>query len=76
MWAMGMAFGFLLLDITPGYNVALISYLFGSILSVPKSDIMTMNIIGVLILGLIVYFSFPENLKEWKSGSMEYVKTV
>ena len=56
MWAMGMAFGILLLDITPGYNVDLMSYLFGSILSVPKSDIITMIIIGVLILGLIVYF--------------------
>lgn len=56
MWAMGMAFGILLLDITPGYNVDLMSYLFGSILSVPKSDIITMTLVGILILGLIVYF--------------------
>ncbi len=56
MWAMGMAFGILLLDITPGYNVDLMSYLFGSILSVPKSDLITMAVIGVFILGLVVYF--------------------
>ena len=56
MWAMGMAFGILLLDITPGYNVDLMSYLFGSILSVPKSDIITMTLVGILIMGLIVYF--------------------
>lgn len=56
MWAMGMAFGILLLDITPGYNVDLMSYLFGSILSVPKSDIITMAVVGILIVGLIVYF--------------------
>ncbi len=56
MWAMGMAFGILLLDITPGYNVDLMSYLFGSILSVPKSDLFTMVVIGILIIGLIVYF--------------------
>lgn len=56
MWAMGMACGILLLDITPGYNVDLMSYLFGSILSVPQTDLVSMAIIGVLILGLIVYF--------------------
>jgi zinc transport system permease protein len=56
MWAMGMACGVLLLDITPGYNVDLMSYLFGSILSVPQTDLITMAIIGVLILCLIVYF--------------------
>lgn len=56
MWAMGMACGILLLDITPGYNVDLMSYLFGSILSVPQSDLITMAIIGFLILTLIFYF--------------------
>ncbi|MGB3221424.1 MAG: metal ABC transporter permease [Desulforhopalus sp.] len=56
MWAMGMACGVLLLDITPGYNVDLMSYLFGSILSVPQADLVSMAVIGVLILGLIVYF--------------------
>ncbi len=56
MWAMGMAFGILLLDITPGYNVDLMSYLFGSILSVPRSDLVIMAVVGVFLLGLIVYF--------------------
>ncbi len=56
MWAMGMACGILLLDMTPGYNVDLMSYLFGSILTVPRSDIITMAAVGTLILGLIAYF--------------------
>jgi zinc transport system permease protein len=56
MWAMGMACGILLLDMTPGYNVDLMSYLFGSILSVPKSDLITMGAIGLLILALVIYF--------------------
>lgn len=56
MWAMGMAFGILLLDMTPGYNVDLMSYLFGSILSVPKSDLLIMAVVGALILLLIVYY--------------------
>ena len=56
IWAMGMASGVLLLDVTPGYNVDLMSYLFGSILSVPGSELITMAIIGGLILLVILYY--------------------
>lgn len=56
MWAMGMACGILLLDMTPGYNVDLMSYLFGSILSVPKSDLIIMAVVGLFIMLLIAYF--------------------
>lgn len=56
IWAMGMALGILLLDITPGYNVDLMSYLFGSILSVPVSDLITMAVVGGGILLIVFYF--------------------
>lgn len=56
IWAVGMAIGILLIDMTPGYNVDLMSYLFGSILSVPFSDLVTMVIIGSLILLLVSYY--------------------
>jgi zinc transport system permease protein len=56
IWAMGMASGVLLLDMTPGYNVDLMSYLFGSILSVPGSELITMAVIGALILMTVFYF--------------------
>ena len=56
LWAVGMASGILLLDLTPGYNVDLMSYLFGSILSVPRSDLVSMAVIGVVILLLVSYF--------------------
>lgn len=56
IWAMGMALGVLLLDITPGYNVDLMSYLFGSILSVPVSDLITMAVVGGTILLIVFYF--------------------
>ena len=56
LWAVGMASGILLLDLTPGYNVDLMSYLFGSILSVPRSDLVTMAAIGVVIILLVSYF--------------------
>lgn len=56
MWAVGMAVGILLIDLTPGYNVDLMSYLFGSILSVPRSDLVIMAIAGGGILLLVLYF--------------------
>ncbi|HPQ42659.1 MAG TPA: metal ABC transporter permease [Syntrophales bacterium] len=56
IWALGMACGIVLLDLTPGYNVDLMSYLFGSILTVPVSDLWIMSAAAVLIAGLVVFF--------------------
>ena len=56
IWAVGMACGIILLDLTPGYNVDLMSYLFGSILTVPPSDLWVMLIVGVFISGFVIYF--------------------
>ena len=56
IWAIGMASGIILLDLTPGYNVDLMSYLFGSILSVSDSDIWMMLGVGIVILGIVIYF--------------------
>lgn len=50
MWAMGMALGIILIDITPGYSADLMSYLFGSILAVPGSDIALMGALDVVII--------------------------
>ncbi len=55
MWAAGMALGIILLDITPGYNVDLMSYLFGGILATPKPDLMLMG--GMAGLVLLVVFT-------------------
>jgi len=56
IWAVGMAFGIILLDLTPGYNVDLMSYLFGSILTVPGSDLWIMLVTGVAITGLVAFY--------------------
>jgi len=56
IWALGMAFGIILIDLTPGYNVDLMSYLFGSILTVPGSDLITMLVLGAVMIVLIVYY--------------------
>ncbi|MCG8687510.1 MAG: metal ABC transporter permease [Desulfobacterales bacterium] len=61
IWAVGMAFGIILLDLTPGYNVDLMSYLFGSILTVPSSDLAVMTVVGIVIT-VLVFFFYPDLL--------------
>jgi zinc transport system permease protein len=56
LWATGMALGVLLLDLTPGYNVDLMSYLFGSILAVPKSDLWQMFILCLMVVCIVMLF--------------------
>jgi zinc transport system permease protein len=50
IWAVGMAVGIILIDLTPGYNVDLMSYLFGSILAVSDEDISYMGILVSIII--------------------------
>lgn len=50
LWAAGMAFGIILLDLTPGYKPDLMSYLFGSIISVPKSDLIGLVCLNVALV--------------------------
>jgi zinc transport system permease protein len=56
IWAIGMAFGIVLLDLTPGYTVDLMSYLFGSILTVPVSDLWIMAFLAFFSVLLIFIF--------------------
>ncbi|HHB76497.1 MAG TPA: metal ABC transporter permease [Desulfobulbus sp.] len=56
MWAVGMATGIILIDMTPGYNADLMSYLFGSIMSVPRSDLIAMAILTTVNLALVSYY--------------------
>jgi zinc transport system permease protein len=56
MWAIGMAIGIIFIDLTPGYKADLMSYLFGSILTVPVADLWLMLAIDLLILVLLQVF--------------------
>jgi zinc transport system permease protein len=56
IWAVGMATGIILLDLTPGYNVDLMSYLFGSILTVPTGDLWIMLGTGLGVTGFVAFF--------------------
>lgn len=54
LWAFGMAIGIIFIYLTPGYSSNLMSYLFGSILTVTYGDIIALGIMSVI---LILYFT-------------------
>jgi len=56
LWAIGMAIGIIFVDLTPGYTANLRSYLFGSILSVPRRDLWIMLALNIMIVILVVLF--------------------
>jgi zinc transport system permease protein len=56
LWAAGMAFGIILIELTPGYAGDLMGFLFGSILAVPLSSLLVMALLDCLLLALFFYF--------------------
>jgi len=56
MWAIGMAIGIIFVDLTAGYKADLMSYLFGSILTVPTNDLIIMVALNVVIITLVGLF--------------------
>lgn len=55
-WSSGMALGILLIGLMPGYPPDLSSYLFGSILSVTRTDLLFIFILTFVIVFVIVAF--------------------
>ena len=56
LWAVGMALGIILVDLSSGYNVDLMSYLFGSILAVPRSDLLMMVAVDLVVVVVVASF--------------------
>jgi len=56
LWAVGMALGIILIDLSSGYNVDLMSYLFGSILAVPTSDLLLMGAVDLIVLVVVAMY--------------------
>ncbi|MDC1123144.1 iron chelate uptake ABC transporter family permease subunit [Nitrospinaceae bacterium] len=59
LWAGGMAVGILFISQTPGYNVDLMSFLFGNILMIASDDLYWIAGLDVLIL-LIVFLFYKQ----------------
>lgn len=56
LWAVGMAIGIIFITRTPGYNVDLMSYLFGNILLIPPGELYVLATLDAVILGLVTLF--------------------
>ncbi len=56
MWASGMAIGIVFVDLTPGYNVDLMSYLFGSIIAISQNDIFYLSILSIFVIFTVSIF--------------------
>lgn len=56
LWAAGMAFGIILMQLTPGYNAELTGFLFGSILAVSHTDIQIMLLFDICLIIIVTLF--------------------
>ncbi len=57
IWSIGMAIGIILVDLSPGYNVDLMSYLFGSILAVSDEDLSYMGgLLGLITIIVTLFY--------------------
>jgi zinc transport system permease protein len=81
LWAFGMAIGIIFIYLTPGYTPNLMSYLFGSILTVTNADIIALAIMSVVLIiyfGMfyrtILYISFDELFARTYSSYVDIFK--
>jgi zinc transport system permease protein len=83
LWAFGMAIGIIFIYLTPGYAPNLMSYLFGSILTVTFGDIIALGIMSVILIlyfsifyRTILYISFDEQFARTYSGSVSLFRYI
>ena len=83
LWAFGMAIGIIFIYLTPGYTPNLMSYLFGSILTVTNADIIALGIMSavlILYFGIfyrtILYISFDEEFARTYSSYVDTFKYI
>lgn len=83
LWAFGMATGIIFIFLTPGYSPNLMSYLFGSILTVTNADIIALGIMSLILIlyfGIfyrtILYISFDESFARTYSAYVNIFKYV
>lgn len=58
-WSFGMAIGIIFIFLTPGYAPNLMSYLFGSILTVSSVDVLWMALLSLVILLVFIFLARP-----------------
>lgn len=56
LWSTGMSLGVIFIALTPGYNVELMHYLFGNILWVTRSDVITLFVLDLIVILIVSLF--------------------
>ncbi|MFO7755724.1 MAG: metal ABC transporter permease [Bacteroidales bacterium] len=81
LWAFGMAVGIIFVYLTPGYTPDLMSYLFGSILTINSSDLVALAVLAVILLfffiryyRFILYIAFDEGYARTFSPRVDLFK--
>ena len=59
LWSLGMAIGIIFVYITPGFTPNLMSYLFGSILTVSSAELYLMLALALVIILFFIFFFRP-----------------
>lgn len=83
LWAFGMALGIIFIYLTPGYSPNLMSYLFGSILTINDSDLIALIILSIVLAiffiryyRIILYISFDESYARTFSSKVDLFKYI
>ncbi|RAX59305.1 hypothetical protein CCZ01_00790 [Helicobacter monodelphidis] len=58
IWAVGMAIGIIFADFTPGYRDELMSYLFGSLISVSSQDLWVLLVYNLVLIAFIYIYYY------------------
>lgn len=81
LWAFGMAVGIIFVYLTPGYTPDLMSYLFGSILTINSSDLVALAVLAAVLLfffiryyRFILYIAFDEGYARTFSSRVDLFK--
>jgi len=80
LWSLGMAIGIIFIFLTPGYAPNLMTYLFGSILTVSSQDIILMLVLSLITVfvftffyRIILFISFDEEYARSHNAPVETV---
>lgn len=80
LWSLGMAIGIIFVYITPGFTPNLMSFLFGSILTVSSHELIYMGILALLISTFfivfyrpILFFGFDENFAKSQNAPVSII---
>jgi zinc transport system permease protein len=83
MWSFGMALGIIFIFLSPGYAPNLMSYLFGSILTVSKLDIILSIALTIIISGFfllfyktILFISFDEEFARTRKVGIDLLNYI